>query len=118
MSRIQNLRSKIREAAWNQSQVTEASHLLVFTAWDNYTEARINAVYDHINQERGAKNEGLKLIGNGCSQPTPREMRKPTTNMPRVKPILRLDLHLRQQRTKKSIVRQWKDLSLKRSTKF
>jgi nitroreductase len=53
------LRSKIREAAWNQSQVTEASHLLVFTAWDNYTEARINAVYDHIDQERGAKNEGL-----------------------------------------------------------
>lgn len=54
------LRSKIREAAWNQSQVTEGSHLLVFAAWDNYTEARINAVYDHVNEERGAKNEGLE----------------------------------------------------------
>jgi len=54
------LRSKIREAAWNQSQVTEGSHLLVFAAWDNYTEARINAVYDHVNHERGEKNEGLE----------------------------------------------------------
>lgn len=54
------LRSKIREAAWGQSQVTEGSHLLVFAAWDNYTEARINAVYDQVNQERGIKNEGLE----------------------------------------------------------
>jgi nitroreductase len=53
------LRGKLREVAWNQSQVTEGSHLLVFAAWDNYTEARINAVYDRIDQERGVKNEGL-----------------------------------------------------------
>jgi nitroreductase / dihydropteridine reductase len=54
------LRDKIRKVAWNQSQVTEASHLLVFAAWDNYTEARINAVYDNINMERGVSNEGLE----------------------------------------------------------
>ena len=54
------LRDKIRKVAWNQSQVTEASHLLVFAAWDNYTEERINAVYDNINMERGVPNEGLE----------------------------------------------------------
>jgi nitroreductase len=54
------LRDKIRKVAWDQSQVTEASHLLVFAAWDNYTDARINAVYDNINRERGVVNEGLE----------------------------------------------------------
>ena len=31
------LRAQIREVAWNQAQVTDASHLLVFAAWDDYT---------------------------------------------------------------------------------
>jgi nitroreductase/dihydropteridine reductase len=30
-------KSSIREIAWNQSPVTDCSHLLVFAAWDNYT---------------------------------------------------------------------------------
>lgn len=33
------LRARIRKHAWNQAQVTEASHLLVFAAWDNYGRA-------------------------------------------------------------------------------
>ena len=37
----EGLRARIREVAWNQAQVTEASHLLVFAAWDNITPARI-----------------------------------------------------------------------------
>ncbi len=32
-----DVRAKIQEIAWNQAQVTEGSHLLVFAAWDNYT---------------------------------------------------------------------------------
>ena len=31
------LRQKIQAIAWNQAQITEGSHLLVFAAWDNYT---------------------------------------------------------------------------------
>ncbi len=51
-------RQKIREIAWNQAQVTEASHLLVFAAWDNYTPERINMMFDLVNEQRGFKNEG------------------------------------------------------------
>lgn len=52
------LREQIKPHAWNQSQVTESSHLLVFAAWDNYTPERINAMFDLVNDERGFKNEG------------------------------------------------------------
>jgi nitroreductase len=51
-------RAKIQEIAWNQAQVTEGSHLLVFAAWDNYTVERINHMFDLTNDERGFKNEG------------------------------------------------------------
>ncbi|WP_092279376.1 MULTISPECIES: NAD(P)H-dependent oxidoreductase [unclassified Duganella] len=52
------LRSKIREVAWGQSQVTDASHLLVFAAWDNITPARIDSMFDYTNEVRGFINEG------------------------------------------------------------
>jgi len=52
------LRARIREHAWNQAQVTEASHLLVFAAWDNYTAERINRMFDLVNEQRGIRNEG------------------------------------------------------------
>ncbi|WP_426088178.1 NAD(P)H-dependent oxidoreductase [Janthinobacterium sp. PSPC1-1] len=52
------LREQIKPHAWNQSQVTDASHLLVFAAWDNYTVERINARFDLVNTVRGFKNEG------------------------------------------------------------
>jgi nitroreductase / dihydropteridine reductase len=53
-----DVRAKIQEIAWNQAQVTEGSHLLVFAAWDNYTAERINHMFDLVNDERGFKNEG------------------------------------------------------------
>ena len=53
-----DVRAKIRAAAWDQAQITDGSHLLVFAAWDNYTEDRINAMFDHVNEERGGTNEG------------------------------------------------------------
>ena len=49
-----DIRTKLRAVAWNQSQVTDASHLLAFAAWDNYTEARIDAVLAQMEAERGA----------------------------------------------------------------
>ena len=52
------VKSQIREIAWNQSQVTDCSHLLVFAAWDNYTADRINYMFDLTNEIRGFKNEG------------------------------------------------------------
>lgn len=52
------LREQIKPHAWNQGQITDCSHLLVFAAWDNYTEARINMMFDLVNAERGFSNEG------------------------------------------------------------
>jgi nitroreductase len=51
-------KSSIKEIAWNQPQVTDCYHLLVFAAWDNYTEDRINHMFDLTNEIRGFKNEG------------------------------------------------------------
>lgn len=52
------VRAKIKAIAWNQSPVTDGSHLLVFAAWDNYTAERINHMFDLVNSERGIRNEG------------------------------------------------------------
>ncbi len=47
------LREKIRKVGWNQSQITEGSHLLVFAAWDNYSAERIDAVRTQMEALRG-----------------------------------------------------------------
>lgn len=52
------LRQAIRAAAWDQAQITDGSHLLVFAAWDDYTPERINQMFDLTNTERGFRNEG------------------------------------------------------------
>jgi nitroreductase / dihydropteridine reductase len=52
------IREQIKANAWNQAQVTDCSHLLVFAAWDDYTPERINKMFDLVNEERGFKNEG------------------------------------------------------------
>lgn len=54
----QEVKDKIRKIAWDQSVVSDCSHLLVFAAWDTYTEDRINKMFDLVNEVRGFKNEG------------------------------------------------------------
>ena len=58
------IRAKIKPFAWNQEQVTDCSHLLVFAAWDNYTADRINMMFDLTNEIRGTKNEGWEKYRN------------------------------------------------------
>ncbi|MDR2223741.1 MAG: nitroreductase family protein [Flavobacteriaceae bacterium] len=48
----QELKEKLLPIAMNQSQVKDCSHLLVFAAWDTYSEARIDAVFDNMEQMR------------------------------------------------------------------
>ncbi len=50
------IRAKIQPHAWNQTQITEGSHLLVFAAWDNYSADRIDAVVTQMEDERGGGN--------------------------------------------------------------
>ncbi len=54
----QDLKEKIKPVAWNQSVITDCSHLLVFAAWDTYTPERINYMFDLTNKIRGFENEG------------------------------------------------------------
>jgi nitroreductase len=52
------VREQIKPIAWNQGQITDCSHLLVFAAWDTYTTERINMMFDMTNAQRGGTNEG------------------------------------------------------------
>lgn len=54
----QEVKQKIRPISWDQSVITDCSHLLAFAAWDTYTEERINKMFDLTNEVRGFKNEG------------------------------------------------------------
>ena len=54
----QEIKEKIKPIAWNQSVITDCSHLFVFAAWDTYTADRINKMFDLTNTVRGFKNEG------------------------------------------------------------
>jgi nitroreductase len=52
------VREQIKPIAWNQGQITDCSHLLVFAAWDTYTAERINMMFDLTNAQRGGTNDG------------------------------------------------------------
>lgn len=52
-------RAQLRAAAYDQAQITDGSHVLVFAAWDNYTDARIDAVVEQMGAERGGVSEAL-----------------------------------------------------------
>jgi nitroreductase len=47
------LLEQIKPVAFNQGQITDASHLLVFAAWDGLNEERINRVFDYTSAQRG-----------------------------------------------------------------
>lgn len=52
------LLEKIKPIANGQGQVADCSHLLVFAAWDDYTDERINRMFDLVAAARGGTNEG------------------------------------------------------------
>ena len=58
------LKTELKAAAHNQSQVEDCSHLLVFTAWDTYTADRVNAWFDLVNEVRGSQGEGWEKYRN------------------------------------------------------
>jgi nitroreductase / dihydropteridine reductase len=51
------VRGKICTIASNQSQIIDCSYLLVFAAWDTYTEQRINDAFDMTEEIRNLKSE-------------------------------------------------------------
>ena len=65
------LKSELKAAAHNQSQVEDCSHLLVFAAWDTYTEERINKWFDLVNEVRNMKSEGWENYRNSILKAYP-----------------------------------------------
>ena len=48
----QEIKDKIVPLAAGQQIVADCSHLLVFAAWDRYTEERIDKIYDYTTDKR------------------------------------------------------------------
>src|SRR5271155_1221393 len=53
------VRVKLRPASYGQAQITDASHLVVFTAKNNFSEADVDAHIKHIAEVQGAPIEAL-----------------------------------------------------------
>ena len=58
---IQNeeLRKALLPAAYNQPQIVEASHILVFAAWDKISQEQIDAFFNQIEEVRNVTAESL-----------------------------------------------------------
>ncbi|MDF2380879.1 nitroreductase family protein [Nostoc ellipsosporum NOK] len=54
------LLDKIKVLAFNQSQITDCSHLLVWAAWDGYSSQRIDDVFNYTVKERGLPEDAMK----------------------------------------------------------
>lgn len=48
----QDLKDQLSEGALNPECMREASHIIIFAAWDRYTAERIDKVYDFTTDER------------------------------------------------------------------
>lgn len=53
------LLERVRLVAYDQSQITDCSHLLVFAAWDGYSDERISNVFNYMMDERGLPRETM-----------------------------------------------------------
>ena len=49
----QDLKNKMVEGALNPEVMRDSSHVLVFAAWDSYSNEKIDKVYDYTTDERG-----------------------------------------------------------------
>src|SRR4051812_26903985 len=50
------LRERIKAIGYDQQQIVDCSHLLVFAAWDDTTPERIDSMFDLANAVRGTVN--------------------------------------------------------------
>ena len=56
----QETRKKLKEVAWNQTQITDASYLLVFANLKSVTENYVDTYLDNIAETRNLSREDLK----------------------------------------------------------
>ena len=71
------LRKKLQSFAYNQPQIVEASHLLIFAAWSNITLEQVKEFISNIAETRGVTVDSLKayqaMIENLISNKTAEE---------------------------------------------
>ncbi len=65
--------AELQKAAGDQTPITDGSHLLVFAAWDNYTDERIDAVTNLNIEARGEIPLIHEYYGNLKANYVPRE---------------------------------------------
>ncbi|WPQ63564.1 nitroreductase family protein [Chitinophaga sancti] len=53
------LLEKIQSIAYNQTQIIDCSHLLVWIAWDGYSDERITGVFNAMMDERGLPHDTM-----------------------------------------------------------
>jgi nitroreductase/dihydropteridine reductase len=72
------MRAKIAPAIYNQPQITEGSHVLVFAAWKEYTTENVEKYLNHIASLRGIPVESLEgmrnMITGAISGKTPEQL--------------------------------------------
>ncbi len=72
------MRAKIAPAIYNQPQITEGSHVLIFAAWNNINDASIDKYINHIASLRDisvASLAGMRNMINGAvSGKTPEQL--------------------------------------------
>lgn len=71
------IKEQILPIANGQTQITDSSHLLIFAAWDEITEERIEEYVELTAKERGLSLEQLQPLRNmleGAASQTPDEM--------------------------------------------
>jgi nitroreductase len=61
------LKAKIAPAIYNQPQITEGSHVLVFAAWKDYSSENVDKYINHIASLRGIPVESLDGMRNMVS---------------------------------------------------
>lgn len=66
--RNQEIKERLVAASYNQKQVADASHLLVFAAQENFTTDDVNSVIGHIEKERGLPASALDGYRQSMSQ--------------------------------------------------
>ena len=58
-----DLRAKLQPAAWGQSQITDASHLIVFANITNFGDIQIDEVIENLTVTRGLPTDALNGYG-------------------------------------------------------
>lgn len=56
----EEVKKKLQPAAYNQPQIVESSHLLIFAAWENVTEAHVDEYLKNIAETRDVTLESLE----------------------------------------------------------